>query len=86
MSISDKIAARIKVAAYKPADNIDDRTSLCGEPFKVDDDGRQVAIIPAHTAEYLKKLLPKYEFSEEFEVVEGETDIKPPRKAGRPRK
>lgn len=84
MALSDTMQARIKVAAYKPEDNPDDRTSLAGEPFKTDENGRQFAIIPGHTAEYYKKIFPTYEFSEEFEQKEGEE--LPPKKAGRPRK
>ena len=84
MAISDKIAARIKVTAYKPLDNPDDRISMFGEPFQIDSNGRQFANIPSHTAEYAKKIFPFYEYSEEFEVKEGEAPA--PRKAGRPRK
>lgn len=85
MNISDKIAARIKVACYKPADNPDNRTSMCGEPMQIDEDGREFFVIPSHAAELHKKLFPTYEFGEEFEVKEGE-EAAPPKKAGRPRK
>ena len=85
MSISDKIQARIKVAAYKPEKNPDNRTSLCGEPMQVDEDGREFFIIPGHCAEHHKKLFPSYEFSEEFEIEEGNT-MPPKNKGGRPRK
>ena len=84
MSISDKIASRIKVAAYKPVDNPDNRLSMCGELMQTDEDGREFFVIPAHAAEMHAKLFPSYEFSEEFEVKEGE-EAKP-KKAGRPRK
>ena len=84
MALSDKISARIKVTAYKPEENPDDRISLCGEPFQRDKDGRQFAIIPGHCADYQKQMLPRYEFSEEYEVREGEEAA--PKKIGRPKK
>ena len=84
MALSDKIAARIKVAAYKNEEKPDDRFSLAGEPFQQDENGRWFAVIPAHTVAYYKQLFPNYEFSEEFEQVDGESA--PPKKAGRPRK
>ncbi len=80
MSISDTIAARIKVKVKKPLKNPDNRTDFCGEPFQMGGDGREFAIIPAHCAEHHKKLFPTYEFSDEFEV---ETEKKGP---GRPSK
>jgi hypothetical protein len=83
MSIQDKIQARIKVVAYKPEKNPDNRTDLCGEPFQKDEDGREFAVIPAHCKEQHAKLFPTYEFSEEFEVDAGGAI---PKKAGRPRK
>lgn len=70
MAISDKIAARIKVMVQKPLKNPDDRLSLCGEAFTMNKAGRQCCVIPAHTAEYQKKLFPHYEFSEEYEIKE----------------
>ena len=69
MSISDKSQSRIKVAAYKPADTPDNRTSRCGEPLQYDEDGREFFVIPGHCAEMHKKLFPTYEFSEEFDII-----------------
>ena len=79
MSISDSIAARIKVKVYKPLKNPDDRLSLCGEPVQTDEEGRQFFIIPSHQAKYQKELHAHYEFGEEFEIEEK-------KKAGRPAK
>lgn len=84
MSLANQIQARMKVTAYKPEVDPDDRLSLCGEPFQTDSKGRQFAIIPAHTANYQKQIFPKYDFSEPFEVREGEEVAQ--RKAGRPSK
>ena len=86
MSITDKIQARIKVAAYKPEKNPDNRETLCGEPKQFDEEGREFFIIPAHCAEKHKKLFPTYEFSEEFEVSDNEPVTPPKNKGGRPRK
>lgn len=81
MSISDEIASRIKVKVKKPLKNPDNRTDLCGEPFKMGDDGREFAIIPAHCAAHHAKLFPTYEFSEEFEVSEKKSPGRPPKEA-----
>ena len=86
MSITDKIQARIKVAAYKPENNPDNRMTLCGEPLQRDEYGREFFIIPGHCAEHHKKLFPSYEFSEEFEVKDDEVPAPPKNKGGRPRK
>lgn len=66
----DAIANKTRVRIYKPADNQDDRVSLCGEPVKVDDDGQQYFEIPAHQAEYQIKLHPHYEVRGEAFVIE----------------
>ena len=83
-TLTDKLQARCKVTVYKPLENPDNRTSFCGAPFLFDENGRQYAIIPAHCAEGHKPLFPTYEFSEEYEVKDGETPA--PKKPGRPKK
>lgn len=75
------LANRMKIKAFKPADNPDDRLTLCGEPVMRDDEGRQYFIIPAHAADYQSKLHPHYEFGEPY--IDGE---EPKKKPGRPAK
>jgi len=72
------IVNRGRVKVTKPANNSDDRISLCGSPIQRED-GEEFFIIPAHQAEYQSKLHPHYKFGEPF--MEGEE-----KKAGRPRK
>ena len=83
MSISDDMQARIKVVVKKPLKNPDNRVSIMGEPFEIGEDGREFAVIPGHTVEYLKKTHPHYEFSEEYDT---DKHSAPPKKAGRPPK
>lgn len=69
-TIEEKVQARIKCKAYKNKDNPDDRMSLCGEPVQTDKKGRQFFVIPGHQREYLKKLLPSYEFGESYDIAD----------------
>jgi len=69
MSVSDNIAARIKVRAYKNIESPDGRESLCGSPRQIcPDTGREFFEVPAHQRGYLVKLLASYDFTEEYEV------------------
>lgn len=82
MSFQDQMNAvqnRMRVKVVKPADQLDDRLSLCGEPVQTDEDGNQYFVIPAHQAEYQMKLHPHYIFGEPY--IEEEK-----RGPGRPRK
>lgn len=73
MSLQDQINAianKTKVRICKPADNPDDRVSLCGAPVQKDEEGRHFFEIPAHQAEYQIKLHPHYEIIGEAFVEE----------------
>lgn len=86
MSYQDQIRGmqnRMKVKVYKPQDNLDDRSSLCGSPVQSDDEGNQFFIIPASQADYQSKLHPHYIFGEAF--LDESTPV-PERKKGRPAK
>lgn len=67
-SASNAVNARMKVYAYKNEENPDGRETLCGEARQFDENGREFFIVPAHQKEYLKQILPSYEYSEEFEA------------------
>jgi hypothetical protein len=85
--MTDMVNARIKCRAYKDADNPDGRESLCGEPRQIDEDGREFFEVPGHQREYLQKLLPSYEFSEEYDITDQKADMAPKKsKGGRPPK
>jgi hypothetical protein len=57
---------KMKVRVYKPADNPDDRVSLCGCMVQREKDGRQFFDIPAHQADYQSKLHPHYIYGDAF--------------------
>lgn len=62
--IADKILGKVKVKVYKKVE--DDRTSLCGEPLQIDEQGRKYFEIPAHQADYIASVFPHYEMGDEY--------------------
>ena len=67
----DKLVDRFKVKVYRLDD--DSRTKLCGEPLTRmgskehdGDEGGDYFIIPAHQADYINSMFPKYQISEPY--------------------
>lgn len=54
--------AKVRVSKREP----DNLRSLAGEPVQVDDKSNEFFIIPAHLAEYIRKVFSTYTVSDEF--------------------
>jgi hypothetical protein len=67
-TVKEQMEARLKCKAYKNEETPDDRRTLCGEPLKVDENGRQYFEIPDHQREYIAKMLTSYTVSESYDI------------------
>lgn len=85
-TVKEQMEARLKCKAYKNEENPDDRRTLCGEPLKIDENGRQYFEIPDHQREYISKMLTSYTVSESYDIENPVSPKELKRSPGRPPK